>query len=127
MWTKLLIIEDHDDFREMVKSYLKNQALKLTVLEASSAEIGIAIALREQPQIVLMDIRLPGMNGIEAAGRVRVHCPKCKVVILTMFETAAFKDVFKSEDISAYLGKSELYDKLVPTLLKFIGKSESAK
>ena len=73
-----------------------------------------------------MDIRLPNINGIDAATRIRRHLPDCRIVVLTMFETEAFRKVFKSGDITAYIGKSELYDKLLPVvkgILKDINNS----
>src|SRR3989338_3291387 len=120
MSTKILIIEDHDDFRAMVKSYLEKQDFKMEVFEAPTGELGVVKALREKPDIILMDIRLPNMNGIDAASRIKKYLPSCKIVILTMFETEAFRNVFKSQDIEAYIGKSELYEKLVPLLKEIL-------
>lgn len=120
MPTKILIIEDHDDFRAMVKSYLEKQDLSMEVFEAPTGESGVVKALREKPEIILMDIRLPNMSGIDAAGRIKKYLPGCKIIILTMFETEAFRSIFKSQDIEAYIGKSELYEKLVPLLKEIL-------
>ena len=120
MPTKILIIEDHDDFRAMVKSYLEKQDLPMEVFEAPTGESGVVKALREKPEIILMDIRLPNMSGIDAAGRIKKYLPGCKIIILTMFETEAFRSIFKSQDIEAYIGKSELYEKLVPLLKEIL-------
>lgn len=120
MPTKILIIEDHDDFRAMVKSYLEKQDLSMEVFEAPTGESGVVKALREKPEIILMDIRLPNMSGIDAAGRIKKYLPECKIIILTMFETEAFRSIFKSQDIEAYIGKSELYEKLVPLLKEIL-------
>lgn len=116
--TKILLVEDYDDFRKIVKDYLKSQDSDFEIFEASSGELGIVAALREKPDIVLMDIRLPNINGIDAANRIRQYLPSCKIIVLTMFEGETFREVFKSADISGYLGKSELYDKLMPLIHK---------
>ena len=115
---KILLIEDHDDFRNIVKDFLKTQDDHLQIFEAPSGELGIVEALREKPDIILMDIRLPNANGIDTAARIKKYLPHCKIVVLTVFETEAFKNVFKSSDIVAYLGKSELYEKLMPLIRK---------
>ena len=47
---------------------------------------------------------------------IKKYLPQCKIIVLTMFETEAFKSVFKSSDIVAYIGKSELYEKLMPCI-----------
>lgn len=118
MQTKILIVEDHDDFRAVVRQHLESQDLDAEILEASSGELGISKALRFRPHIILMDLRLPGMSGIEAAGRIKQLLPDIEILILTMFETTAFQEVFKSSDVSAYIGKSELYERLVPEIKK---------
>src|SRR3989338_5418866 len=115
---KILIVDDHDDFREGVKNFLKKQKMDLLISESSSAEEAIAKALFLRPDIILMDIRLPNMNGIEASNKIKEQLPNCKIIILTVFETNVFKDVFKSDAIVDYIGKSELYEKLVPALNK---------
>ena len=71
-----------------------------------------------------MDIRLPGINGIDAAGKIKKHVPESDIIVLTMFETEAFKKVFRSDDVTAYMGKSELYEKLVPVIKKVLGKKK---
>lgn len=118
MQAKILIVEDHDDFRAIVRQHLESQDLDMEILEASSGELGISKALRFQPHIILMDLRLPGMSGIEAAGRIKQLLPHIEILILTMFETTAFQEVFKSDDVSAYIGKSELFERLVPEIKK---------
>ena len=123
---KLLIIDDHDEFRKIVRDYLEKQGLGIDVLEDSSAELGIVKALREKADIVLMDIRLPGINGIDAASRIKRYLPGCDIIVLTMFETENFKKIFKSDDVIAYVGKSELYDKLVPIVKRVLAKQAGA-
>jgi len=125
MWDRLLLIEDHDDFRESVREHLEKQGLGFRIIEADSGEVGVAMALRERPHIVLMDIRLPGMDGMEAARRIKAQLPETVIIVLTMFETDAFKRLFDSDDVSAYIGKSELYNKLVPTIKSLSGESKS--
>ena len=119
---KILIVEDHEDFRMIVKQHLKDRNIGDEIIEADSAEMGIALAVRERPQIVLMDIRLPEMNGIDAAVKIKELVPTCQIIVLTMFETEIFKHVFKSDAVTAYLGKSEIYEKLITTITQAWGK-----
>lgn len=120
MSVKILIVEDHDDFRETVRDHLEKQDFDWEICEAPSGELGVSLALRERPHIILMDIRLPGINGIDAASKIKVHVPESDIIFLTMFETEAFKKIFQSEDMSAYIGKSELFEKLVPIIKKIL-------
>ena len=122
MAKRVLIVEDHKDFRETVKNFLEGQNLDLQISEADSGEMGIGIAVKEKPDIILMDIRLPDMNGLEAASEIKKRIPECRIILLTMFETEAFRSVFKSNDIAAYIGKSELYDKLIPQVKEILNQ-----
>jgi len=83
----LMICEDVKDVREGLR-YLLGMEEEIHVLEAvSSAEdLFLAIQNSGQPDIVLMDIVLPGMSGIEATERIKRTFPEIKVLILTIFE-----------------------------------------
>lgn len=120
MTTKILITDDHDEFRVTVREFLERVDGSFEILEASTGESGVRIALHDKPDIILMDIRLPDISGIDAASQIKKGFPEGKIIVLTMFETEAFREVFNSSDIEAYLGKSELYEKLVPTIMKVL-------
>lgn len=122
MARRILIVEDHDDFREAVRSHIVREKLNAEIMEAETGELGVALALRKNPDVILMDIRLPGITGIEAAAQIKDHLPQSRIIFLTMFETDAFKEIFKTEAASDYIGKSELYEKLVPAIRKALNK-----
>ncbi len=65
----VLVIEDNEKNRKLAKDILEFRGYRVSV--AVSAEDGLALAAAEPPDLVLMDIQLPGMNGIEALGRLR--------------------------------------------------------
>lgn len=116
MLKRVLIVDDNDDFRKVVRQYLEMQNLDLVIQEAKSGELGIARALHTPPDVVLMDLRLPGINGIDAAIRIKDNAPGCDVIILTMFETEEFKKGYGKGNIAAFIGKSDIYDRLMPAL-----------
>ena len=120
MKTKILIVEDNHDFRNMVKSFLEKQELGFEVFESPTGLLGVEKALEERPNIILMDIRLPSLNGIEASSQIKKIFPECKIIILTMFESSREREVFKNNNIDDFLGKSEVYEKLIPTIQKYL-------
>ncbi len=122
MIKKILIVEDHEDFRTTVKGYLASQKLNVEIYDVGSGEEAVEESSRLNPDIVLMDIRLPNMNGIEAAGLIKKLCPQAEIIALTVFETQAFRETFKSKDIAVYIGKSELYEKLIPRIKNILNK-----
>jgi DNA-binding NarL/FixJ family response regulator len=84
---RVVIVEDNAPLRDAF-SALVNSAADLTCVGAhGTAEQAIAALDREAPQIVLMDIGLPGLDGIEAVRRVRQQRPDTQVVMLTAFES----------------------------------------
>lgn len=119
---KILIVDDHDDFRKAVRKHLENQNLGVEVLEADCGEVGVAMAAHRLPDIILMDIRLPGIDGLDAASQIKSQFPDSKIIFLTMFETQAFRDAFAIDAASDYIGKSDLYEKLVPAIKQILEK-----
>lgn len=83
--TRILLVDDHDIVRLGLMTLLNDQPDMEVVGEASTAGEGVKAAEVLQPDVVLMDIRLPGVGGIEACQQVTSRMPSCKVVMLTSF------------------------------------------
>jgi two-component system, NarL family, response regulator DevR len=83
--TRILLVDDHDIVRLGLMTLLNDQPDMEVVGEASTAAESVRAAERLQPDVVLMDIRLPGEGGIEAAGQITRKVPVSKVVMLTSF------------------------------------------
>jgi two-component system, NarL family, response regulator LiaR len=84
--TKVLIVEDHALTRTGLRTALDCIASLEVVGEASDGEAGLAEALRLKPDVAVVDIGLPGLDGIELTRRIRRDLPKTKVLILTMHD-----------------------------------------
>ena len=83
--TRILLVDDHDIVRLGLMTLLNDQPDMEVVGEASTAGEAVKAAERLQPDVILMDIRLPGEGGIEAAGQITRKFPNSKVVMLTSF------------------------------------------
>ena len=83
---RILIADDHTLFRGGLKALLASLPDAEIVGEASNGEEAIALAAQLQPDVVLMDIQMPGVNGIEATRRILETSPHVGVLMLTMFE-----------------------------------------
>ena len=79
----ILIVEDHALTRFGLKTAFESMRDDKIILEAEDGESGVRIAEAHKPDIVLMDLGLPGINGIEAAKLIKKTNPGCKVIILT--------------------------------------------
>lgn len=80
----VLLVEDHRIVRQGVRALLEDEPDMVVVGEAGSGEEAIPLVVRLRPDIVLMDIGLPGMDGIVATRRIKAAVPDAKVLILTM-------------------------------------------
>jgi DNA-binding NarL/FixJ family response regulator len=82
---KIVIADDHEIFREGFKLLLKNQQEVQLVGEADNGRELLEIAARQQPDIVITDIKMPLMDGIEACKAIKLKHPHMQVIALSMF------------------------------------------
>ena len=84
---RLLSVEDHPVFREGLRTIVGSQPDMLMVAQAGTAEQAIAEFRRHRPDITLMDLRLPGTNGIDTLIAIRGEFPDARIIMLSMSET----------------------------------------
>jgi len=82
----VLLCDDHTLFRDGIKEILKDHPSIHIVAEASNGREAVEVAERLRPDVALLDVAMPDLNGFEAASRVVRGSPRTKVVILTMYE-----------------------------------------
>ena len=83
---KVLVVDDHPMFREGLTAVVESLPWATVVGEAADGDSAVAEALRTRPDVVLMDLQMPGTNGLEATRRVVAQLPETAVVVLTMVE-----------------------------------------
>lgn len=91
---KILLVDDQELFREAMRTLLALDSRIQIVAEASNGADALRLAAEHQPQVVLMDLRMPVMNGAEATRRIRDSYPAVRVLVLTIFDQD--KDVFEA-------------------------------
>jgi DNA-binding NarL/FixJ family response regulator len=80
---RVLLVDDHDLFRHGMRELLAGQGFEI-VAEASSGEAAVALAARYEPDVVVMDLSMPGIGGIEATRRISERVPRSRVLVLTI-------------------------------------------
>ncbi len=83
---RVMVVDDHPIVRQGVRSLLSNYPDLTLVGEADSAAGALELAERIAPDVILLDIRMPGMSGVETAERLCRQCPGAKVLMLTSFD-----------------------------------------
>jgi DNA-binding NarL/FixJ family response regulator len=83
---RILIADDHPVFRYGLRALLLAETTTEVVGEATTGEEAIEKALSLQPDVILMDLNMPGVNGIEATRRILAETPHISILVLTMFD-----------------------------------------
>ena len=96
---KVLLVDDHPVVREGLRGMLDGEDDIAVVAEAGSAAEAVAAARAGEPDVVLMDLRMPGGDGVEATVRVLAQRPQARVVVLTTYETDA--DILRAVEAGA--------------------------
>ncbi len=86
MSIQVLIADDHVFYREGVRALLSNSPGITVVAEASNGDEAIAKTTELKPNVILMDLKMPGMNGIDATRRIHEKYPGIGVLVITMFD-----------------------------------------
>jgi DNA-binding NarL/FixJ family response regulator len=110
---RILLVDDQALFREGVRTLLSMEPSIEIAGEASNGVEAVEVARTARPDLVLMDLRMPLMGGVEATRRVRDACPQCRVLVLTTFQED--EEIFDALRAGAcgYLLKDTPSEKLV--------------
>lgn len=116
----ILLVEDHDQVRTSLRNWLDATFPGYEFLEATSGEEGVAMSREHHPVLVLMDIALPEMNGIEATRQIKTEHPDTQVVILTIHDAEEYRREAESAGASSFVGKERAYTSLVPVMRRLL-------
>lgn len=110
---RVLVVDDHDFYREGIKTLLATRSDVVVVLgEAGTGEDAVAQAAKLKPDVVLMDLQMPGMGGIAATRRLTESAPEIAVLVLTMLDDDSVVPALRA-GARGYLLKDASIDDLV--------------
>jgi DNA-binding NarL/FixJ family response regulator len=113
---RILIIEDHRPTRDEMRAMIERQPDMTVVGEAETGEDGIKQACETHPDVVMMDILLPGINGIEATRRILVAQPSTKILAVSNhFGESLIQTILASGGLG-YVRKNRALEELIPAL-----------
>ena len=113
---RIMIVEDHAIVRQGLVALLRTVPDFSVVAEASDGRKAIELFRLHQPDITLMDLRLPQMNGVEAIGRIRIDFPQARIIVLTTFD--GDEDIYRALQAGArgYLLKGMTGEELMDAI-----------
>jgi DNA-binding NarL/FixJ family response regulator len=119
---KTLIVEDNVSFREMLKEKLQSLFPSMVIYEAAEGNEALEKVDALKPELVFMDIRLPGESGIQLTQKIKARYPNTKLIILTSYDSLEYRQAAIRSGAICYILKESLgrvqIEKLVKSLVK---------
>lgn len=119
--SSILLVDDHSLTRTVIRSLLKSHSFHICG-EARDGKEAIEKAVELKPDVVLLDISMPVMNGIQAAAEIRRIVPAAKIVFLTNHDIPIIVDATRKL-ADGFVPKSAADTRLIPTLNRVVGNS----
>jgi two-component system, NarL family, invasion response regulator UvrY len=116
----IMIVEDNDLVRESLRVWLAINFPQCNLMEACSGEDALLQAGVQAPDLVLMDIGLPDMNGIEATRQLHASKPALRIIMLSIQEDAQYVADALAAGASCYVPKRKMHSELVPLLSRLL-------
>ena len=112
---KILLADDHQIVRDGLRSMLEKQGFQV-VAEADNGKTAVDLALEFTPDVIIMDVIMPELNGIEATRMILKASPRCKVIALSMHSDKRYVTRALKAGALGYLLKDSAFDELVKAI-----------
>ena len=116
---KFLIVDDHAAFRQTLRAFLPDS----TVLECADGSQALALYAAERPDWVLMDIQMPGLDGLTATRRLKERFPVARIIIVTNHAGEEFRAAAREAGADGFVHKEHLEE--LPAMIQTIGHSQN--
>jgi two-component system nitrate/nitrite response regulator NarL len=113
---KLLIVDDNDLFVSALEGFLETEASLEVIGRAANGAVAVELAADLQPDVVLMDLSMPSVDGFEATAMVREQAPESAIVVLTGSDDPADQERARAAGAAGYITKDRILGELVATI-----------
>jgi two-component system cell cycle response regulator DivK len=105
MSKRILVVEDHEDNRQILRDLLASAGYEM--VEAENGEDGVAAAVAQRPDLILMDIQLPILDGYEATRRIKANpaLAEIPIIVVTSYALSGDEDKARAAGCDAYVAK----------------------
>lgn len=111
--TRIMLADDHPLLRQALRNVLEKQHDCEVIAEASDGEEAVKLAIELTPDIVIMDISMPNLNGLEATRQIKANCPTIGILVLTVHNDSEYVLSILQAGASGYLTKSVYGDEVI--------------
>jgi len=121
--TRVLIVDDHEAMRRFIRFLLAKNSLEICG-EAEDGKRAVELAQELQPDLVVLDLCMPKMDGLEAGWRIRRVAPSTKIVLLSLHcSSEAGREVAKRVCADAFVSKVDAGTELLPTINRVLHRN----
>jgi DNA-binding NarL/FixJ family response regulator len=121
MVATVLIVDDHEQLRALMRQIMAETSDLRVVGEAADGAEAMRLVQTLRPAIVLLDLGLPGVSGLEVLRWLKVEYPETKVIIVTVHTENAYRQTAEASGADAFLLKKTLVTDLLPTIKRLCG------
>lgn len=109
---RILVVDDHPSFRHTLRAFLELNPNWEVCGEAADGCEAVSKTTELHPDVILMDLDMPGLNGLEATRKIHENCPSVRILILTLHDNSILSRVAELSGAQGYVRKSETFDVL---------------
>jgi DNA-binding NarL/FixJ family response regulator len=117
---EILIVEDHPRMLSTVSLLLEEALPEHLLLAAASAESALSICSARAPKVIILDISLPGMNGLEATPLIRALVPGARIIMHSSYDEPSHREAAMAAGASAFVSKRRTALDLIPTICRML-------
>ncbi len=103
----IMLVDDSASFRTSARQFVSEVCGAEVIGQADSGEAAVEMALRLRPQVILMDLAMGGMNGIEAGRRIKAADESIRIVILTLNNSQEYRDLVQNHALDGFVSKTD--------------------
>jgi DNA-binding NarL/FixJ family response regulator len=113
----IVVADDEAQYREFVRFLIASAPdIMIVVGEAADGEEALAVARRERPDIVITDLMMPRLSGIDLTTRIRHELPQTRVILMSSFTEDAYRLMASDSGADVFVSKQVMFDNLLPAI-----------
>jgi DNA-binding NarL/FixJ family response regulator len=126
MSVRIVLADDHEVVRQGVRRFLETQPSLEICAEAANGQEAVEKTLSFKPDVVILDLSMPIMNGVEATRQIRQLLPSVKIIVFSMHDFTQLADTVKQAGADAYVSKSAQVSRLYEAIRSVLNNNQPA-
>jgi len=124
--TTVVVVDDDPDYLWLVRVILEMRGERITIVgEAASGEEALAVVLRERPDVVIADLMMPRLNGLELTRRIKQERPQTKILLMSAYTEDTYRRIASVSGADGFVNKHLIHTGLLPAIREAIGRPPS--